>query len=168
MSLPSNRVAIAIMALLLVAPAVFAQSTGATPSSPTSSSPAQDTPGQTLGTKPTAPKKHTRRKINRTLHPKKVVVRQGGTTETLPQMAPGGPERQESTERRKSGQLLSATEANLKKLDGKKLSADQQATVVQIRQFMEQSRTALDAGDLTQGYNLATKANVLSEELSKQ
>ena len=33
---------------------------------------------------------------------------------------------------------------------------------------MEQSRAALDAGDLTQGYNLASKANVLSGELNKK
>lgn len=98
----------------------------------------------------------------------KVVVRHGGTTEALPQMAPVAPERQESSERRKSGQLLTATEANLKNLGDTKLAPEQQATVSQIRQFMEQSRAALDAGDLTQGYNLASKANVLSGELNKK
>ncbi len=96
-----------------------------------------------------------------------MVVRQGGTTEAPPQMTPVVPQRQESSERRKSGQLLTATEENLKKLGDKKLSAEQQATVTQIRQFMEQSRTALDVGDVVQGYNLASKANVLSEELNK-
>ena len=99
--------------------------------------------------------------------PQKVVVRQGGTTEAPPQMAPVVPQHQESSERRKSGQLLTATEANLKKLGDKKLSAEQQATVTQIHQFMEQSRTALDAGDVARGYNLASKANVLSEDLNK-
>jgi hypothetical protein len=80
-------------------------------------------------------------------------------------MAPVVPGQQESSQRRKSGQLLTATEANLKSLGDKKLTPDQQATVNQIRQFMEQSRAALDAGDVTQGYNLASKANVLSGEL---
>jgi len=82
-------------------------------------------------------------------------------------MAPAVPGSQESSERRKSGQLLTATEANLKKLGDRKLSSEQQATVAQIRQFMDQSRAALDEGDVTQGYNLAYKANVLSEELNK-
>ena len=98
---------------------------------------------------------------------KKVVVQHGGTTEALPQMAPLGPQHQDSAERRKSGELLTATEANVKSLEDKKLTTDQQATVRQIHQFMEQSRAALDAGDLKQGYNLASKANVLSEELRK-
>lgn len=97
----------------------------------------------------------------------KVVVRHGGTTEPLAQMAPVAPQRQDSAERRKSGQLLTAAESNLKSLTGRKLTADQQTTVTQVRQFMEQSRAALDAGDLTQGLNLASKANVLSEELAK-
>ena len=83
-------------------------------------------------------------------------------------MAPVTPQHQDSSERRKSGQLLTATEANLKSLGDRKLSPEQQATVTQIRQFMDQSRAALDAGDLTQGYNLASKANVLSEELTKK
>ena len=96
------------------------------------------------------------------------MVRHGGTTESLPQMAPLGAQHQDSSQRRKSGELLTATEANLKNLGDKKLTPDQQATVRQIRQFMEQSRAALDVGDLTQGYNLASKANVLSEELNKR
>jgi hypothetical protein len=98
----------------------------------------------------------------------KVVVRHGGTTEPLPQMAPVKPEHEESSERRKSGQLLTATEANLKSLLNKTLTPDEVATVSQTRLFMGQSRAALDAGDLTQGYNLAVKANVLSEELVKR
>ena len=71
-------------------------------------------------------------------------------------------------ERRKAGQLLTATDANLKSLLGRTLTADQQATVAQARLFMGQARAALDAGDLTQGYNLASKANTLSEELVKK
>lgn len=111
---------------------------------------------------------HRRRKITKTSGDDKVLVRHGGTTEPLPQMAPVAPKPQESSERRQSGQLLTATEANLKSIGDKKLTPNQQATVTQIHQFMEQSRAALDAGDLTQGYNLALKANVLSEELTKK
>ena len=83
-------------------------------------------------------------------------------------MTPVAPKHQDSAERTKSGHLLTATEANLKSLGDRKLTPDQQAAVAQIRQFLDQSRTALDAGDLTQGYNFASKANTLSEELIKR
>jgi hypothetical protein len=98
----------------------------------------------------------------------KVVVPHGGTSEALPQMAPVAPQHQDSEQRRKAGQLLTATDANLKSLLGRTLTPEQQATVAQARLFMGQSRAALDAGDLTQGYNLASKANTLSEELVKK
>ena len=83
-------------------------------------------------------------------------------------MAPVATQHQDSEERRKAGQLLTATDNNLKSLLGRMLTAEQQATVAQARQFMGQARAALDAGDLTQGYNLASKANILSEELLKK
>jgi len=98
----------------------------------------------------------------------KVIVRHGGMSEALPQIAPVAPQHQDPSQRQKSGQLLTATEANLKNLLSKKLTPDEVATVSQIRLFMGQSRAALDAGDLTQGYNLALKANVLSEEFNKK
>jgi hypothetical protein len=97
----------------------------------------------------------------------KVVVQKGGTSEALPQMAPVAPQHQDTEERRKAGQLLTATDANLQSLLGKTLTKDQQSTVALARQFMGQARTALDAGDLKQGYTLASKANTLSEELVK-
>jgi hypothetical protein len=100
--------------------------------------------------------------------PQKVVVRHGGTSEAQPQIAPVAPQNQDSTERHKAGQLLTATDTNLKSLLGQTLTPEQQATVAQARLFMGQARAALDAGDLTQGYNLASKANTLSEELLKK
>jgi hypothetical protein len=160
---------LAILAVLLNAPGALAQGTSLPPPSPSPSPSQASSSGSAENDTPKPPKKklRRRRKVRKTGEPHKVVVRQGGTTEAPPQMAPMVPQHQESSERSKSGQLLTATAANLKKLDGKKLSAEQQATVTQIRQFMEQSRTALDAGDVAQGYNLASKANVLSEELNK-
>ena len=100
--------------------------------------------------------------------PQKVVVPNGGTSEAQPQIAPVAPQNQDSAERRKAGQLLTATDANLKSLLGQTLTPEQQATVAQARLFMGQARAALDAGDLTQGHNLASKANTLSEELVKK
>jgi len=139
-----------------------ASETSQTP--PTAVSPAATAPVK----KPVSKKKVVRkRRLKKTSNPGKIVVRQGGTSETLPQMAPSGSKPRESSQRRQSGDLLTATDANLKSLGDKKLTPDQEATLSQIKQFMEQSRAALDAGDVKQGYNLANKANVLSEELKK-
>ena len=63
--------------------------------------------------------------------------------------------------------MLESAEANLKKIAGRQLSADQQDMVNQIRQFMAQSKAAIDVGDLERAHTLAWKAQVLSEELVK-
>jgi hypothetical protein len=47
------------------------------------------------------------------------------------------------------------------------LSATQQDTVSQTRQFMEQSKTAMAAGDFERARTLAWKAQLLSEDLAK-
>jgi len=66
-----------------------------------------------------------------------------------------------------AAQQLAATEENLKKLSARELNADQQQTLNQIREFMEQSRQATAAGDLERAQNLASKARLLSDELVK-
>jgi len=64
-------------------------------------------------------------------------------------------------------QLRGATEANLKRIAGQQLNSGQQDTVAQIRQFMDQSKTAVESGDLDRARTLAWKAELLSEELAK-
>jgi uncharacterized FlaG/YvyC family protein len=68
---------------------------------------------------------------------------------------------------RSTDQLTVATEENLRKIAGRQLNPSQQEMVSQIKQFMEQSRTAVAAGDLERGHNLALKAHLLSDELVK-
>jgi len=68
--------------------------------------------------------------------------------------------------RQNTGQLLDATENNLKKLN-RQLSDNEQATVRQIRTYIVQAKAAVNDGDLERAYNLATKANLLSNELVK-
>jgi hypothetical protein len=68
--------------------------------------------------------------------------------------------------RQNTGQLLDATESNLKKLT-RQLSDNEQATVRQIRTYILQAKSAVNDGDLERAYNLATKANLLSNELVK-
>jgi hypothetical protein len=64
-------------------------------------------------------------------------------------------------------QLLQSTETNLNGIK-RQLSQDEQAIVTQIRDFMNQSRQATKANDLTRAYNLALKARLLSDDLAKR
>lgn len=98
--------------------------------------------------------------------PPKVIVRQGGTSEPSIQLA-GGAAGQTSHERDTANQMLGTTEANLKKVAGRQLSPNEQDMVNQARQFMEQSKAAVAAGDLERARTLAWKAQLLSEELIK-
>ncbi len=99
--------------------------------------------------------------------PSKVIVRHGGTSEPSVQLAGGAAGDQTSHQRDTANQMLGATDANLKKIEGRQLSPNQQDMVNQIRQFMDQSKTAVDAGDLERARTLAWKAQLLSEELVK-
>jgi hypothetical protein len=97
--------------------------------------------------------------------PKKV-VRNGGSAEPSIQLVGGGTAEQ-TAQHRTIDQLTAATTENLKKLEGRQLDPTQQDMVSQIKQFMDQSKTAVAAGDLERGNNLATKARLLSDELVK-
>jgi hypothetical protein len=172
MRLPPRTVALSFLALLLGAPAADAQNhIPATPPQ-TSPAPTASSPAKTSKLPPKKARHHRKTRPKTVVPaadpPQKVVVRHGGTSEAQPQIAPVAPQNQDSAERRKAGQLLTATDANLKSLLGRTLTPEQQTTVAQARLFMGQARAALDAGDLTQGYNLASKANTLSEELVKK
>jgi len=97
--------------------------------------------------------------------PPKIVVRQGGITEQSIQLA-GGSSRGEASQKRESAnQMLTATEQNLKKVASIQLSAAQQNSVSQIRQFVDQSKKALKAADFERAQTLAWKAKVLSDDL---
>jgi hypothetical protein len=99
--------------------------------------------------------------------PSKVVVRQGGTSEPSMQLAGGTAGDQTSHQREVANQILGSADANLKKIAGQQLTSTQQDTVNQIRQFMGESKAAMDSGDLERARTLAWKAQVLSEELVK-
>jgi hypothetical protein len=98
--------------------------------------------------------------------PKKVVVRQGSTSDPTAVLTPGGTTRG-SYPPQMTAELLSATDANLKEATSKPLTPTQEETVNQIKLFMEQANAAVKAGDLDRGHNLATKAHLLSDDLVK-
>ena len=110
------------------------------------------------------PQNPTANAIPKNCPPEKIVVQHGGTSEPSIQLAGGD---QETQKRNETNQMLGSTDANLKKISAIQLSADQQDTVSQIKQFVVESRAALAAGDLERGHTLAWKAQLLSEDLVK-
>jgi hypothetical protein len=98
--------------------------------------------------------------------PKKIIVRQGGTSDPSAVLAPG-PTPRSSSSRQMTADLLSATDANLKEATSRPLTATQEETVNQIKVFIEQANDAIKAGDLDRGHNLALKAHLLSDDLVK-
>ncbi len=114
--------------------------------------------------KSTPPSANTHRRKRR---PKKVVVHNGGTAEPTTVLAPGMTEEQASNRRQNINQLLVSTDDNLKRISGRQLNSSQQATLDQIRAYMQQAKSAADSGDLERGHNLATKAHLLADDLLK-
>jgi hypothetical protein len=97
--------------------------------------------------------------------PTKTVVRNGSTTDPTVELSAGLSPQQVSRQMQETDQLLASTDANLKMISSRQLSAAQQDTLTQIKSFMEQARAASSAGDVPRAYNLANKANMLSADL---
>jgi hypothetical protein len=121
-------------------------------------------------TKATKPKKHHHHAVAPAdtatgSGPTKTVVRNGGTSEPTVDLSPGLSPQQASHQTESTNQLLATSDANLKKIAGRQLNANQQDTVKQIKSYMDQAKKAADSGDVQRGYNLAFKANLLSAEL---
>ncbi len=118
----------------------------------------------------TPSKKRRRRKAasTTTATPEKKVVRNGGTADPVVQLAPSMSAEQASTQRQNTSQLLAATDANLKRISSRPMNSSQQASVSQIRKYMEQAKAAEQAGDVQRAQNLASKALLLSDDLAKQ
>ena len=97
--------------------------------------------------------------------PRKTVVRNGSTADPVVQLAPSVTDKQASQQRQSTAQLLAATDANLNKISARQLTSSQQDMVNQIRNYMQQAKTAETAGDLQRARNLAFKAQLLSDEV---
>jgi hypothetical protein len=98
--------------------------------------------------------------------PKKTIVPEGSTGEAHIELA-GGQSGDQTAQRDTANQMLGTAEGNLKKMDGRQLTESQKDLITQIRQFMDQSRSAVKAGELDRARTLAWKAQTLSEELIK-
>jgi len=98
--------------------------------------------------------------------PPKKVVKNGGSEEPSIQLV-GGTDADQASQQRSTEQLTAATDENLKQIAGRQLTPSQQDMVNQVKQFMDQSKAAVAAGNPERGHNLAQKAHLLSEELLK-
>jgi hypothetical protein len=112
------------------------------------------------------PKKRKRQKQ----HPdsSKVVVRNGSTPDPSVQFSTTASPEQAAHERRDTAGLLAATDTNLRKLSGRVLNSSQQDMLTQIRSYMQQAKSAQNAGDLQGAHSLALKAQLLSAELLRK
>lgn len=98
--------------------------------------------------------------------PETIVVRHGGSTDPSIQLAGGATGGQATQEKATANQMLASTEENLKKIEGRQLSTSEQETVTQIRQYIEQSKSAITSNDLERARTLAWKAQTLSDDLA--
>ncbi len=99
--------------------------------------------------------------------PQKIVVREGGADEPEAQIVTGMTIQEASTERRETERFLDAADENLKRVAGRTLDEQQQATISQIHNYAERARSALKEGDISRGHTLALKANLLADDLVK-
>jgi hypothetical protein len=97
--------------------------------------------------------------------PRKIVVREGGASEPAARIVPGMTPEEAARERENAQELLSSTDAQLKRLADHTLDAHQQETVGQIRNYMNGARGALQEGDVSRARTLAEKAHLLSDDL---
>jgi uncharacterized protein len=81
-------------------------------------------------------------------------------------LSPDVNQKQASEQAVRTNQLLASSDANLKKISGRQLSASQGDTVKQIQSYIDQAKKAASDGDVQRAYNLAVKANLLSAELA--
>lgn len=144
------------------------------PASPPASPGSAQTASQP-STSPSSKKKNpatsaSQRKQHRKPHskPRKVVVRNGSTTDPSVQFSTTASPEQATHERQSTAGLLATAQANLQKLSGHHLSSSQQDMVTQIRGYMRQAKSAEDAGDLQSAQNLALKAQLLSSDLVRK
>jgi hypothetical protein len=98
--------------------------------------------------------------------PKKV-VRNGGAAEPTIELKGGNGSPLASSEQSSTSDLSAATQENLKQMEGRQLNSSQQEMIAQVKQYVEQSKSAIAAGDLDLAHDFALKARLLSDDLVK-
>lgn len=114
-----------------------------------------------------APKRSQRSASVPAAAPRKIVVRKGGAKEPATQIVPGMTPAETARERQNAEQWLRSTGDQLPQLADLP-DVRQQETVVQIRNYMDGARSALQEGDVRRASTLAEKAHLLAEDLLKR
>jgi hypothetical protein len=112
-------------------------------------------------------KRHKRPATSPDGTPRKVVVREGGASEPAAQIAPDTTPAEAARQRQNAEQLLGSTDEQLRRLAGRTLDTGRQQTVGQIRNYMDDARSALKEGDVGRAGTLAQKAHLLADDLVK-
>jgi pyruvate/2-oxoglutarate dehydrogenase complex dihydrolipoamide acyltransferase (E2) component len=87
--------------------------------------------------------------------------------EPAPELAPNITPQEQARAESAANNLIRQTESNLQKTTGKDLSATQRDLLERANSFLKQARAAAQAGDWARASNLAQKAFLLSEDLSR-
>jgi hypothetical protein len=88
-------------------------------------------------------------------------------TSSIGELSSGGDGATGSQTRRETTDLITNTENGVKGVMKRSLTSQEQETVNQIKDFLSKARQALSIDDLDGAKNLATKAKVLLDELTK-
>jgi hypothetical protein len=99
--------------------------------------------------------------------PRKTVIRHGGAAEPVVQILPGISQEEAERQRESAEQLLVASDTSLKELTTRDLNRNQRDTVVQVRQYMDAARAALQESDIQRAHTLSLKAYLLADDLVK-
>jgi hypothetical protein len=87
--------------------------------------------------------------------------------EPRPLLSPHVPEEQEEQMVDEANKKIEGAERGLHAIDTRKLAADQHETYQTISSFLSQAKAALSLKDFPRALNLAHKAQVLTDELSR-
>lgn len=126
--------------------------------------PRKPRPAKTISDKPAATNNPPATSAQETPN-QKVVISPGA--ETTQNIAANLPHTDDLHQRQTTAQLLQSTEDNLR-IVGNSPTADQQAIISQIRTFLSQARQAQAENDPVRAHNLALKAHLLSDELTRR
>lgn len=99
--------------------------------------------------------------------PGRVVIQEGGGSQPQGTLTASLGAEEATHQQQSTAQLLDSTQNNLRSLT-RQLSAEEQAMVTQIKDYMEQSRKAMQESDPVRARNLALKAHLLSDELVRR
>jgi hypothetical protein len=99
--------------------------------------------------------------------PGRVVIQESGGTQPQGTLTASLGAEEATHQQQSTVQLLDSTQNNLRSLT-RQLSAEEQAMVTQIKDYMEQSRKAMQESDPVRARNLALKAHLLSDELVRR